>query len=163
MSNTKTSVLSNLTDVEVQLTFENKKKNIKSQFTLPPNESCNIPIFEFAYEIVFVKINKINADVQFDIIVTSFMAILRDIETWEFYIHDFINNKKIKGNKSFTAEVNTPKLVSAGNVSYPYLQNSYSMLLIFYNFFNLFYLFHINFILQKYKIQFLLKMTFKCF
>ncbi len=94
----KIAVLSNLTEQRIEIIFNNSTYNINISCTLEPFEPVDLKVIGIPYQIILNKIDRIEADVSFDTMISSYMSIMKDLTDNQFYIMDFSNNKKVIGN-----------------------------------------------------------------
>jgi len=108
------SIFTNLTNSHLELTFHHKSSDARAKFELGPKETCNLVVFETPYDIVILTVNGKQYNLRFETVISSYMGIIKGLDTSELYLQDFVNNKKIIGTKSsFLEPLNL--IVSTGN------------------------------------------------
>ena len=93
------SIISNLTNEEIEIYFKNSTYNSNSSCKLAPSESIDLNVFNTPYEIILKRIGRNPVKIIFETIITSYLSIMQDHTNKQLYIQDFLNNKKISRNK----------------------------------------------------------------
>ena len=109
------SILSNLTNSEIEIIFKNSTNNTNTCCSLAPRETIDLKVNNTPYQIVFTKIDGKAVEIQYNTAITCYMSIMQDYSDNQFYIQDFLNNKKVTGDKYYTpASVETASIQSLG-------------------------------------------------
>lgn len=107
------SILSNLTNSELEIIFKNSTNNTTIPCKLAPRETVDLKVIETPYQIIITKIDGNEVEIQYDTIITSYMSIMIDYSDNQLYIQDFLNNVKVSGNKRFDGNLFSVKTVKA--------------------------------------------------
>jgi hypothetical protein len=95
------SIISNLTNEEIEIDFKNSTYNSNSSCKLAPSESIDLNVFNTPYEIILKRIGRNPVKIIFETIITSYLSIMQDHTNKQLYIQDFLNDQKISSNKIY--------------------------------------------------------------
>ncbi len=101
--------------LSIWLIISDTVRNTKADLTLKPGEACDLKVFDNEYNISLVKIDNFPLHKVFKTKISSYIAVMQDVLTNEFYIHDFVNNLKYKALDENYKNVTVNNIVSGAN------------------------------------------------